>query len=348
MSGKLRFGMVGCGAFASDFSGYLMEVADIVALCDINSENTATLARQHSLDVTHFTDYRKMFANGGLDAVAVTAANAVHCEIACAAAEAGLHVYCEKAMARTVPECWQMVRAAQKNNVKLMVGHKRRLRPPWARMIELTDESMLGPPLAISVTQYADFRPYEYEGTWWTKQQQGGGHWHLFGVHVIDWFRAMCGDARMVTAVAGPRLDRIYDFPDINHVTFQFHSGALATISSSTLYPLAKYRDAQGPSGQCQLGGFKLVPYMDHIDLYWQRLDEDEPHYERFEDLGFKDAYRREVGDFARWISEDRTPCLTWVEGLRCVEMMTAANRSAEQDGKPIALPLYPELEQDE
>ncbi len=35
--------------------------------------------------------------------------------------------------ARTTAECWQMVRACEKNGVKLMVGHKRRLRPPWAR-----------------------------------------------------------------------------------------------------------------------------------------------------------------------------------------------------------------------
>ena len=41
-----------------------------------------------------------------LDAVVITAANFVHCDITCAAAEAGLHVFCEKAMARTTQECW--------------------------------------------------------------------------------------------------------------------------------------------------------------------------------------------------------------------------------------------------
>lgn len=345
MSSKLRFGLVGCGDFGLHFTDYLREVADISALCDVKEENTAALAKQHHLDVPRYTNYRTMFDAGNLDAVAITAANFVHCEIACAAAQAGLHVYCEKAMARTVPECWQMVRASQKNNVKLMVGHKRRLRPPWARMIELTDDVLLGKPLAITVTQYTDMRPYSYKGTWWAKKELGGGPFHLLGVHVIDWFRAMCGDARIVTAMFGPQHDEIFDYRDIIHATFQFTSGALASIHGSMLFPIHKFREAHGPWGQCQHGGFKLVPHLDHIDLYWMRLDEDDMHHERFDDLGFDHAFRLEVGDFVRWITEDRKPCLTWVEGLRCVEMMEAAFRSAEQGGQAVHFPLYPELE---
>ncbi len=88
-----------------------------------------------------------------------------------------------------------------------------------------------------------------------------------------------------------------------------------------------------------------LVPHMEHIDLYWQRGDSDEVHHERFDDLGFNHAYRLEVEDFVRWLTEGRKPCLTWIEGLRCVEMMEAAYRSADKGGELISLPLYPELE---
>ena len=46
-----------------------------------------------------------------------------------------------------------------------------------------------------------------------------------------------------------------------------------------------------------------------------------------------------------RWIADGTEPCLTWREGLRCVEAMEAAHRSASQGGVPVRLPLYPELE---
>jgi len=177
---------------------YFLEVADIVALCDMNRQGIEKTARALDLDVPHFTDFRKMIASGGLDGVVITAANHVHAEITIAAAQAGLHVFCEKATARTVPECWRMVRACREYRVKLMIGHKRRLRPPWARMIELTDESLLGEVLSITVPEYVDNRPTGFFGTWWADPELSGGFFHAHGVHVIDWFRAMCGDAAQV------------------------------------------------------------------------------------------------------------------------------------------------------
>lgn len=345
MSDKLRFGLIGCGSFGKEFSGYLLEVADIVALCDVNPESTAAVAAHRNLTVQEYTDTNAMLSAGGLDAVAVCASNFLHRDITVAAADAGLHVYCEKAMARTVPECWDMVRACERNHVKLMIGHKRRLRPPWARMIELTDDALLGAPVSGTVAQHADNRPYELGGTWWADPALSGGFLHLHGVHVLDWSRAAFGDAEKVWAVTGPQQDPQYKFPDSLHVTVRYKSGAIFTLTGSLSYPIHKFRESQGPRVECRHGGFKLEPFMDHLDLYWQRLDEDEPHHERFDDLGFDHAFGLEVNDFVRWVREDREPCLTWVEGLRCVELMEAAYRSAENGGDGIALPLYPELE---
>ena len=97
---------------------------------------------------------------------------------------------------------------------------------------------------------------------------------------------------------------------------------------------------------QCRNGGFRLVPQMEHIDLYHQRLDEAQPHHERFgitED--FDHAYRCEVGDFVRWVrGEIENPCLTWEQGLHCVEMMEAACVSMAQDGRWVDLPAMKEV----
>ena len=120
MSQRLRLGLIGCGDFGKYLGKYFREVAGIAALCDVDEAGMETTARELNLDVPRFSDYRELLAAGGLDAVAVTAANYVHAEITVAAARAGLHVFCEKAMARTVPECWNMVRACQENGVKLM------------------------------------------------------------------------------------------------------------------------------------------------------------------------------------------------------------------------------------
>lgn len=345
MTQKLRIGVVGCGGFSLHFVRFWLEVAEVVALCDVNEDNMASLAKEYGLRAPRYVDWRRLFDAGGMDAVVIMTGNDTHASIAIAAAEAGLHVFCEKAMARTVRECWQMVEICEQQRVKLMIGHKRRLRPPWKRMIELTDIDLLGEALAITVCQYCDRRSYAFFDRWWGSAEKVGGCLHLQGVHVVDWFRAMCGDAASVTANYGPQQDVRYQLPDLCHTTFQFKTGALASINSSLSYPLHQFREGQGPWGQCRNGGFKLVPHMENIDLYWQRLDDDRVTHERFDDLGVDVAFRREVGDFVRWITEDFQPCLTWVEGLRCVEMMEAAYHSAEAGGVPVTLPLYPDLE---
>jgi UDP-N-acetylglucosamine 3-dehydrogenase len=347
MSKRLRVGLVGCGNFGAGLGRYILEGADLVALGDAEASRCHQTAKKLGLDAAVYTDYRAMFSSERLDAVFVTAANFVHAEITIAAAQHGLHVYCEKIMARNVPECWSMVNACRKNKVKLMVGHKRRLRPSWARMVELTRPGgPLGEPLAITIVQYADMRPYGYPGTWWADSSLSGGSQAVLCPHPIDWIRAMCGDAASVSALAGPQMVAGNPQPDILHAAYRFRSGALATINSSFEYPLQFFREAQGPMVQCRHGGLKLAPQMTHIDLRWRRLNDSEARQERFElEADFDTAFRREVGDFLAWITEDAPPCLTWREGLRCVELMEAADRSALAGGVPVELPLYPGLE---
>ncbi len=342
MTRRLRFGVIGCGNFAPHFTPYIREVADVVAVCDPNASGRRQLLEALQADLPEYGDAQSLMDNEALDAVAILSANHTHRDITLAAACRGVHVFCEKAMATSVPECWDMIRACEQAGVRLMVGHKRRLRPPWARMIELRAE--LGPVAAISSIQYFDARPYDFQG-WWRRAAACGGLLDVADVHIVDWTMAMCGPIRRVRAVAAPRIDRRYDYPDTMHVEFEFHSSAVASLTASLSYPMLKFREAGGPHVICERGGMRFVPFLDHIDLSWQRFADAEPTHERFDDLGFQHAFSLEIGDFVRWIVEGREPCLTWREGLRCVEAMEAAHRSAAEDGALVTLPLYPELE---
>jgi UDP-N-acetyl-2-amino-2-deoxyglucuronate dehydrogenase len=339
---RLRFALFGTGDFGPHFAPYVNEFAELVAICDPNAAAQANFAKHTGLDLPGFDHHEKLLDAVDVDGVVIASPNVTHKEIALAAAQRGKHVFCEKAMTPTVPDCWEMVRACRHADVRLMVGHKRRLRPPWARMIELRQK--LGKVLAITSCAYYDARPYDHKG-WWTRRDQCGGTLPVIGVHIVDWMRAMCGDVITVRALAAPQVDTRYDFPDTLHVSLQFASGAIATLNVSMVYPLLKFRESGGPMAVCEQGGMRFIPFLEHLDLHWQHRDDSEPHFERFDDLGFNHAYRQEFGDFVRWIIDGTEPCLTWQEGLRCVEVMEAAHRSADEGGLVIKLPLYPELE---
>jgi predicted dehydrogenase len=339
---KLRVGLIGIGSFAPFFVPYIREVTDVVAICSRSASNRSGFLEKMGLKVPGFGDCRQMMDKVPMDAVFIMSANCDHHNQTIAAAERGIHVFCEKPMANSVAECWEMIRACEKAGVRLMVGHKRRLRPPWARMIELCD--VLGPVVAMNVCAYHDARPYNFQG-WWTRREDCGGVLALIGVHKIDWMRGIAGDVARVRAVAAPQIDPRYDYSDTLHLSLDFRSGAIGSLCVSLSYPPMKFRESSGPLIVCRDGGMRMIPFMDHIDLYWQHCDDKEPRHERFDDLGFDQAYRLEIGDFVRWITEGKPPCLTWREGLRCIEVMEAARRSADQQGSIISLPLYPELE---
>lgn len=339
---KLRFALFGTGVFGTIFASFINEIGDLVAICDPVPEARAGFREKTGLELPEFDTPECLFAGIDVDAVAVTGPNNTHKSISIAAARAGKHVYCEKTMAPSVPDCWEMVRACETAGVRLLIGHKRRLRPPWARMIDLRDE--LGPVYAISSCKYHDSRDYNPRG-WWHRGAECGGTLPLVGVHTIDWMRAMGGDVAGVSAVAAPQIDSQFDYPDTLHVSVRFKSGAVGSLSVSASYPLLQYRESCSSDVLTRDGGMRILTFMDHIDLFWKHRDEQETHHERFDDLGHAHAFRRELGDFVRWITDGIEPCLTWREGFRCVEVMEAAHRSAEQQGAWVQLPLYPELE---
>lgn len=338
MSGRLRFGLVGCGNFGAELCAYIQEVADVVAVCDSDQSHAAALAILLGGDVRAFDRWQMMYRTADLDAVAIVGPNHMHADATVDAADRGLHVFCEKPMALTVADCRRMVAACDQANVRLMVGHKRRLRPAWARLIALTGSKFVGEPLSIQINAYCDYRGTPLPNSWWSRSALSGGLLFMNAPHAIDLLHALAGPAQSVSAVYGLKHDAGFEYPDIMHVRICFVSGAIGDIAIATLYPLARFRQSQGVRMVCHHGGAELIPDQESARLVWQCLDSAQPNTECFNDHGFDHAYRLEIGDFVRWITAGDEPCLTWREGLHCVQIMEAAQHSAENGGQEILI----------
>ncbi len=79
-----------------------------------------------------------------IQAVAVVTPTHQHAPVALAAAAAGKHVFCEKPLARTLADGEQIVAAARKTGVRLMVGHVVRFFPAYATAREYIRSGELG------------------------------------------------------------------------------------------------------------------------------------------------------------------------------------------------------------
>ena len=126
----LRTAVIGAGSLGSQHARIHAALAaeglaQFTAVCDLNEDTARAVASERKTEWT--TDWRELI--GRIDAASIAAPTEAHCEIACGLLEAGIHVLVEKPIARTLDEADQMIRAAEKGNALLQVGHLERFNP---------------------------------------------------------------------------------------------------------------------------------------------------------------------------------------------------------------------------
>src|SRR6478752_9956800 len=107
-------------AVAGIFPGSLRPVLQSVA--DINGEAAEQAAKQFGFRRWR-TDWRALVDDPDIEVVSITAPNAVHREMALAAIAAGKHVHCEKPIAPSAADAFEMMEAAETATVVTQVGY---------------------------------------------------------------------------------------------------------------------------------------------------------------------------------------------------------------------------------
>ena len=141
----LKIGVIGCGSIAR--RRHLLEYeanskVEIIAVCDIVSERADEMATKYNAKA--FVDYKKLLAIEDLDAISVCLPNYLHATVSIDALNAGCHVLCEKPMAISKEEAESMIKAAEKNDRKLMIAHNQRFVSSHQKAKQLIDNGELG------------------------------------------------------------------------------------------------------------------------------------------------------------------------------------------------------------
>ncbi len=329
----LRLALIGAGGFGAYTTDLLERQPEIelAGVADIDAAAAERLGAKRG--APWWNDHRALLAECSCDAVAVVTTHATHRGIVVDAAAAGKHVFCEKTMAITVADCHDMLDAAAKHGVKLMVGHKRRFRPAFVELKRILDTGGLGRPLAVNVRGFFGRRISGF----WRNRAECGGLLYWAGVHDVDTLRHLFGEAASVYAVLGPKLHpEVSDQEDAIAVTLTFRSGMVGSLQVSTYYPMAAYQTAFGFDVVCEHGGIAYDPHT--LAITWQR-EGGQPRQTRLDHNAADGAYDKEWASFAAWVLRDEPPVLTGEDGLRCVEILQAAYLSAA-DGRRVDLPL--------
>ena len=239
MATPLKVGLVGTGGITSRHITAYLEHSDrvqLTAVCDIDETVAQEFAKKAGVDAV-YTDFDKMLREADIEAVDNCTGHAQHAPLCIAAAEAGKHVIVEKAMATTVQECRDMIAAADKAGVTLMVAQHLRYSPEARAVKRFIDEGKLGDILAVR-TQHTSRGGGSGGGRrnfiWMSDANQGGGVLQVQQVHHIDLLRYYVGNVKRVTGVCktvGTRM--INGAEDLVVANFEFENGALGDLFSS-------------------------------------------------------------------------------------------------------------------
>jgi len=223
---KFRCGVIGCGglgkAHATNFSR--RDDVELVALCDIEldriKQNIETnQGKASELDVSKYnlyTDAKEMLTKENLDLVAIALPTYLHAEYTIMALDMGVHVLCEKPMARTPEECQAMIDAAKRNNKMLTIGHCTRYRLSHRMIKEAYDSGKYGKLLRLELSRYSLTPVWGWEN-WFMDFDKSGGCALDLHIHDVDFVNYMLGRPKAV------RSDAIHTKCGFDTITTQFY-----------------------------------------------------------------------------------------------------------------------------
>lgn len=133
----LKVGIVGCGEIAQVAHLPLLQELpnyEVIALCDLSEKILDRLGNNYSID-NLYLDYNDLVKKDDVDIVLVTTKD--HTPITLAAMESGKHVFCEKPMCFNMEEAKDIIKAEEKNKVKMMVGLMKRYDPAFEYVLPI-------------------------------------------------------------------------------------------------------------------------------------------------------------------------------------------------------------------
>lgn len=226
-------GIVGCGTIArrGHLPGFKAAGANIAAFASRTLASAEAAASEWGSGKV-LADWRELVALDEVEAVDVCTPNALHAEIAVAAARAGKHVLVEKPIAATLDQADAMVAAAREAGVILMTAHNVRYAAPMIAMRDEVAGGAIGDVVGVRAAfGHGGPRAWAPDSDWFfDPEQSGGGALIDLGIHVTDLLRAVVGDeVEQVSAVLRPGAF----VEDAAQVILRFSRGAIASMHIS-------------------------------------------------------------------------------------------------------------------
>ena len=329
----IRYAVVGLGHIAQvavlPAFAHAASNSQLTALVSDDPKKLKQLSARYRVPYTYsYEQYDKCLREGHIDAVYIALPNNMHCDYATRAAQAGIHVLCEKPMAVTEQECRQMIRAAERTRTKLMIAYRLHLEAANVNAVEIARSGKLGKLRMFNSVFSLQVR----EGDIRVRRKMGGGSLYDIGVYCINAARYLFQDnpVEVSTFSVKGTERRFREVDEMSGALLRFPGDRLASfICSFGAADVSSY-EVIGTKGRLQVD-----PAYEYVGPLTQRLTLDGKTQTKQFPAG--DQFAAELIYFSDCIRRNKEPEPSGLEGLIDVQIVQALYRSAAQR-KPIKL----------
>jgi UDP-N-acetylglucosamine 3-dehydrogenase len=307
---KLGVAVIGTGQWGKNHARVYKELpsTELVAICDVNAERAKTMAAHYGIKA--YSDSTQMLKDKQIEVVNVCTWSTTLANEAKKALNAGKHVLVEKPMATTPQEAKNLVQTAQENGLYLTVGFLMRFIPGLQLIRQSVENKKIGELVCLTAKRVSQ----------WPERIGDVGVVKDTAIHDIDVMRFISKE-EPVSVYAKMGSMRIKKFEDYAHIMLTYQNGESAFIESNWLTP---YK-----TRMLTVTGSEAIMRLDYItqDIWIEQKSENvQPR------LSFQEPLKAELQHFVDCIINKKEPMVTGRDGVRALEIATAAIKSSAKN----------------
>ncbi|MBR0464818.1 MAG: Gfo/Idh/MocA family oxidoreductase [Clostridia bacterium] len=230
--------------------------ANLTVLWDDDPVRGADMAQK--LGVPYEPDLDTMLKRDDVDAVLCCAPTTEHCPLLIKCAQAGKHIFTEKALAPTVEECKAIAKAVQENGVKFVISHPHLSEPGVEYAKQAIDQGLLGKVTYFRMRTAHDGSSGGWlPDYWYDLTKAGGGAMMDLGCHPNYTAAYLMGKPKKIASIFNSTYAPQGEDNAVSVI--EFESGAIGVLETGFVTPFSRSPiEIQGTEGSITIQGGKV------------------------------------------------------------------------------------------
>lgn len=333
----VNIGQIGLGAWGRNLirTFYNLPGVSIKIGCDSDTGKLSTISSSFP-GINWTKDPAEVIGDPSLDAIVIATPPASHYELASKVIEAGKDVFIEKPLVLDKENGRRLVALADEKNRILMVGHIMEYHPASLKLKEYIENGKLGKIYYLYSTRINLGKVRDIENSLWS-----------FAPHDISLIMFLLDMSPVKVSATGASYIQ-NGIEDVSFMTLHFEDGMMAHVHVSWLDPHKERKLTV--VGSRMMAVFDDTLSSEKIRLYDKGVDTrlDYATYGEYLSLRAGDILipqidsieplQAECSHFIECIKNRSRPRSDGMDGLKVLNILTAAQKSMEQGGAPIEI----------